>query len=293
MPTILQFGTTGQVARELIRRAPAMGVQITALSREDADLTHPEMCADAITHAGALDVVINAAAYTAVDQAESDEATALRVNGDAPGVMARACASRGIPLLHISTDYVFDGSARDPYPEDTPVNPLGAYGWTKLAGEQAVLAADGPAVILRTAWVFSAFGKNFVRTMLRLGAERDELGIVDDQRGGPTAAADIADALLTIAAACAAGHGQWGVFHFCGAPIATWRQFAEAIFERSLPPDRRPRVRPIRTEDYPTPARRPANSALDCRKIDAAYGIAQPSWEVSLGQVIEELQRGG
>ncbi len=189
MPAILQFGTTGQVARELIRRAPAMGAHITALSRTDADLTHPEVCADAITHAGALDVVINAAAYTAVDQAESDEATALRVNGDAPGAMARACASRGIPLLHISTDYVFDGSAPDPYPEDTPVNPLGAYGWTKLAGEQAVLAAGGPAVILRTAWVFSAFGKNFVRTMLRLGAERDELGIVDDQRGGPTAAA--------------------------------------------------------------------------------------------------------
>lgn len=293
MLSILQFGATGQVARELIRQGPAAGAQIVALSRADADLAHPEACVDAIARAGAVDVVINAAAYTAVDQAETDEATALRVNGDAPGAMARACAARNIPLLHVSTDYVFDGSTSGAYGEDAPVNPLGAYGWTKLAGEQAVWAAGGPTVILRTSWVFSAFGKNFVKTMLRLAEQRNELGVVDDQHGGPTAAGDIADALLKVARACADGRGQWGIFHFSGAPVTTWRRFAEAIFERALPPERRPRVRPIRTADYPTPAVRPANSALDCRRIAAAYGIAQPSWESSLERVIEELQIGG
>lgn len=283
----LVFGTTGQVGIELARRAPG-GVTVEALGRDRADLTDPAICAAAIAATDA-DIVINAAAYTAVDQAESDRETAHRVNAEAPGAMARAAAARGLPFLHVSTDYVFDGSGTRPWAEDDPVAPLGVYGETKLAGERAVAEAGGAHVILRTAWVFSAHGRNFVKTMLRAGAERDELSVVDDQRGGPTAAADIADALWTVAAAFQDGKGQSGTYHFAGAPSVSWAGFAEAIFACSSLP-RKPAIKRIPASDYPTPAKRPANSTLDCSRIRAAYGIDQPDWRKSLSEVIRELE---
>ena len=284
---LLIFGSTGMVATEL-RRLAGEGLAVTALGRDDADLANPEACAARVSEAEA-DVVINAAAWTAVDKAEEEETLATRINAQAPGAMAAASAARGIPFLHISTDYVFDGGGDRPWREDDPVAPLGAYGRSKLAGEQAVLAAGGHAVILRTAWVHAAHGQNFLRTMLRVGAERTRLAVVDDQRGGPTAAADIAVALVTIARACRAGRGVPGVFHFCGRPATTWCGFARAIFARAGWA-RTPEIEPIRTEDWPTPAARPANSVLDCAKIRAAYGIEQPDWRVSLETILAEIR---
>ena len=280
---ILMFGQTGQVATEILRRAG--DVEVEALNRAAADQTDPAACA-ALVAATDADIILNAAAYTAVDKAEEDEATAAIVNGETPTALAHAAAARAIPFLHVSTDYVFDGSGETPWREDDKTAPLGAYGWTKLAGETGVTAAGGPHAILRTSWVFSAHGGNFVKTMLRLGAERDALSIVDDQIGGPTAAGDIAEALLTMARAFHAGQGASGVYHFAGAPAVSWRVFAEAIFaEAALTVA----VAPIPTEDYPTPAKRPLNSRLDCAKIRAEYGIDQPDWRTSLKQVIGEL----
>jgi dTDP-4-dehydrorhamnose reductase len=280
--TTLVFGRTGQVAIEL-RRAMADAV---FLGRGDADLTDPAACAAAIRDRRPA-TVINAAAYTAVDQAETDAATAHTVNAEAPGAMAQACSDLGIPFLHISTDYVFDGTSDRPWHEDDPVGPLGVYGRTKLDGERFVAAAGGPYVILRTAWVFSAHGKNFVKTMLRFGRERPELRVVADQHGGPTPAADIAAALATIARAFAAGQGVPGIFHFSGAPPTTWADFAKTIFDTAGLPAR---VARITTTDYPTPARRPQNSILDCSRIASSYGIAQPDWRTGLVQVLAELE---
>jgi dTDP-4-dehydrorhamnose reductase len=286
----LIFGTSGQLGIELARRAPE-GVTVAALGRDRADLTDPAACAAAIEATDA-DMIINAAAYTAVDQAESDRDTAFLVNAEAPGAMARAAATRGLPFLHVSTDYVFDGSGTRPWAENDPVAPLGVYGESKLAGERAVAAAGGGHVILRTAWVFSAHGKNFLKTMLRVGAGRDGLSVVDDQRGGPTAASDIADALWTITAAFQNGKGQSGIFHFAGTPSVSWADFAEAIFAQASSP-KKPQIKRIPTSDYPTPAKRPANSTLDCSRIRAVYGIEQPDWRKSLAYVIGELERAG
>lgn len=284
---ILVFGTTGQLARELLRRAP-QGMTLTALGRGRADLADPAACTAAIAAADA-DLVINAAAHTAVDLAESEPLLADTVNGTTPGAMATAAAKRGLPFLHVSTDYVFDGSGTSAWREDDPVAPLGAYGRSKLLGERLIAEAGGAPVILRTAWVFSAHGKNFVKTMLRVGAERETLSVVDDQRGGPTAAADIADALFTIARAFGEGRGQPGTYHFAGAPTVSWADFAEAIFAASSLP-RKPVVNRIPTSAYPTPAQRPANSALDCSRILETYGISQPDWRKSLSDVIKELE---
>jgi dTDP-4-dehydrorhamnose reductase len=284
---VLMFGATGQVATE-IRRLAGPDLAVRALGRGEADLADPEACAAHVAAAEA-DVAINAAAYTAVERAEAEEDLATVVNGAAPGAMARAAAARGMPFLHVSTDYVFDGSGDRPWREDDPVAPLGAYGRSKLAGERAVAAAGGPHVILRTAWVFAAHGHNFVGTMLRVGAERDRLTVVDDQRGGPTAAADIAAALVAVSRAFAAGRGVSGVFHFCGAPTVTWRGFAQEIF-RQADWIRAPEVAPIATADWPTPAARPKNSALDCARIAADYGVAQPDWRASLDTIIAELR---
>uniref|UniRef100_UPI0039B88FF6 dTDP-4-dehydrorhamnose reductase n=1 Tax=Albidovulum sp. TaxID=1872424 RepID=UPI0039B88FF6 len=278
---------TGQLGIELARTAPR-GTLLLAFGREAADLAHPETCA-ALVATTDVDVVINAAAYTAVDAAETDRETAHLVNAEAPGAMARAAARRAIPFLHVSTDYVFDGSGTRPWREEDPVAPLGVYGQTKLAGERAIIAADGPHAILRTSWVFSAHGRNFVKTMLRLAAERETLSVVDDQRGGPTAAADIAVTLWTVARAFAEGRGSSGVFHYAGAPTVSWAGFAEAVLAASALA-RRPSVRRIASADYPTPARRPANSALDCARIRATYGIEQPDWRASLARVIRELE---
>lgn len=285
---ILVFGTTGQVAIELARNAPLVGADLTALGRDRADLTDPAACAAAV-EAAAVDIVINAAAYTAVDQAEAEPDIARLVNAEAPGAMARAAARRGLPFLHVSTDYVFDGASPRPWREQDPTGPLGVYGATKLEGERQIVAAGGPHVILRTAWVFSAHGRNFVKTMLRLGADRDSLSVVDDQRGGPTAAHEIAKALLAIACAFHEGRGHSGIFHFAGQPACSWADFAEATFAASSLP-RRPTVTRIPTSAYPTPARRPANSVLDCTLIRDTYGIGQPDWRTGLARVVGELE---
>lgn len=282
MRGLLVFGRTGQVARELARRAP----EALFLGREAADLTDPESCAAAIrAHAPAA--IINAAAHTAVDRAESEAEAARLVNAAAPAAMARAAAELGVPFLHVSTDYVFDGSGDRPWREDDPTGPLGVYGATKLAGERGVAEAGGQWAVLRTSWVFSAHGANFVRTMLRLGAERDALSIVADQTGGPTPAAAIAEALLVMARAMQAGTGG-GIYHFSGAPDASWADFAAEIFARS---GMSVRITPIATADYPTPARRPLNSRLDCTRIERDFGIPRPDWRRGLDEVLAELER--
>lgn len=279
--TPLVFGRTGQVATELGRLMP--GARF--LGRAEADLADPAACAAAI-RAHAPEVVINAAAWTAVDAAEAGEAAARVVNADAPAAMARAAATRGLPILHLSSDYVFDGSGDRPWrPADRPA-PLSAYGRTKLAGEEGVRAAGGAHLILRTSWVFSAHGTNFVKTMLRLSESRDRLGVVADQTGGPTPAAAIADALLAIAAAFAAGRGAGGTFHLSGRPDTSWADFARAIFAAA---GRRVTVDDIATAAWPTPARRPANSRLDCTSLAASYGIARPDWRDGLADVLAEL----
>lgn len=283
MQGLLVFGRTGQVARELAERAPGA----VFLGRDDADLTDPDACAQALRSA-APRLVINAAAYTAVDRAEAEAETAHLVNALAPAAMARAAAGLGVPLLHISTDYVFDGSGDAPRTEDAPTAPLGVYGSTKLAGENGVIDAGGQSAILRTSWVFSAHGGNFVKTMLRLGAERDELGIVADQVGGPTAAADIADALLAMGKAMLANPERRGIYHFAGTPDASWADLAVEIFAQArLACD----VRRIATSEYPTPARRPLNSRLDCGAIARDFGITRPDWRKGLAEVLARLEQ--
>ena len=280
---LLIFGQTGQVARELIRRVPA-GVTLVALGRDRADLTDPATCALAIDRTDA-DAVINAAAWTAVDKAEADLDAAMVVNGDAPTAMARAAADRGLPFLHLSTDYVFDGAGDQPFAPDHPTAPLGAYGRSKLAGEVGVRAAGGPHLILRTSWVVSAHGANFVKTMLRLGADRDNLTVVADQIGGPTPAAAIADALF-IAARAMIGGAAGGTHHFAGAPDTSWADFARQIMARARLDCQ---ITDIPTSAYPTPARRPLNSRLDCTSFTAAFGIPRPDWQAGLDAILQEL----
>jgi dTDP-4-dehydrorhamnose reductase len=281
---VLVFGRYGQVSTEIIRRGG--DAEITALSSTEADFLHPDDCA-AVVRWSEADVIINAAAYTNVDGAEEAISEAMLINAETPGAIARAAARRDVPLIHISTDYVFDGSPGRPWRVDDPTGPLSTYGRSKLAGEEVVAAAGGQHAILRTSWVFSAHGGNFVKTMLRVGAGRDALNVVDDQIGGPTAAADIADAVLTIAKAFHENRGVSGVYHFSGGPDVSWRGFAEAIFLASGMPVE---AMPITTADWPTTAVRPANSQLDCAKITEDYGIARPDWRVALTDVLAKLK---
>lgn len=281
---VLAIGRIGQLGMELGRRCPP-DWHLTALDFPEIDLTDPEASAAVIAQAH-VDLVINAAAYTAVDRAESEEETAHLINAAAPSAMARAAAARGIPFLHVSTDYVYDGGGTAPFTPASPTGPLNAYGQTKLAGDLGITAAGGPHAILRTSWVFSAHGGNFVKTMLRLGKEREALTIVGDQIGGPTAAGDIADALINIAQAFKDGRGQSGIYHFSGAPDISWAGFAAEIFAQA---EISCTVEEIPTSAYPTPARRPANSRLDCSAIEAAFGISRPDWRQSLTAVLKEL----
>ena len=280
--TILVFGKTGQVATELQRAA-----DVFALGRTEVDLNDPEACARAIAETDAQ-AVINAAAYTAVDRAEADEARATRINGYAPGAMARAATARDIPFVHISTDYVFAGDGDTPFRTDHPTGPLSAYGRSKLLGEEAVRAAGGRHAILRTSWVVSAHGTNFVKTMLRLGAERPRLTIVADQIGGPTCAADIAAACLEISAQLRADPSKSGTYHFAGGPDVSWADFARTIFARA---GLAPEVVDIPTTDYPTPARRPLNSRMDMTTTTDVFGIARPDWRIGLDNILADLDR--
>jgi dTDP-4-dehydrorhamnose reductase len=286
---LLVLGAAGQIGRELCRLRWPANYRITGFDRAEIDITRREAVADAMRHERP-DIVINAAAYTAVDRAESEAEAAFSVNTGGPGHLAAACKTAGIPLIHISTDYVFDGSKEGAYREDDPVNPLGVYGRSKEAGDRAVREALVEHVILRTAWVYSAHGHNFVRTMLRLASERPILRVVADQIGSPTSAADAARAIAAIVPHLAAGKRHWGTYHFAGAGAVSWYGFAKAIFEFAAPwrgPP--PQVEAITTAEYPTPARRPANSVLDCRHIAEAFGIRPRPWRDALADVIREL----
>ncbi|WP_299151806.1 dTDP-4-dehydrorhamnose reductase [uncultured Tateyamaria sp.] len=281
---ILVFGHSGQVATEL-RSLARDGVQITALDRSRADLCDPAACTRAIAD-HAPDAVINAAAYTAVDQAETDEATAHLVNAKAPATMAQACAALDIPFVTLSTDYVFSGAGSRPWQPDDPTEPQGAYGRTKRDGEEGVIKAGGRHAILRTSWVVSAHGTNFVKTMLRLGAGRDALSIVSDQVGGPTPARDIAAACIEVAQALKMDAGTTGIYHFAGYPDTSWADFARAIFDAA---GLSCTVSDIPSSAYPTPATRPLNSRMDCTTLEQTFGITRPDWRQSLAHILKDL----
>jgi dTDP-4-dehydrorhamnose reductase len=276
---ILVFGKTGQVARELQRRTR----DAVFLGRDNADLSDPKACADQITE-HAPSCVINAAAYTAVDRVEEETDLAHTVNAEAPKAMAQAAQSLGIPFLHISTDYVFEGTGQTPFLPNDPVAPIGAYGKSKLAGEIGVREVHAAPVILRTSWVFSAHGANFVKAMLTHGAKNDTLRVVCDQIGGPTPAADIAAALLTMADPAAPAPS--GTYHFSGAPDISWADFAREIFAQADMPTK---VVDIPTSEYKTLAKRPLNSRLNCDSLHQACGISRPDWRVGLAEVLKEL----
>jgi len=279
---LLIFGKDGQVSTALEERCP----EATFLGMDEANFTDPEACA-ALVGVHKPELVINAVAYTAVDKAEEEEATAALINAEAPGAIARACAAQNIPFLHISTDYVYDGSGTQPWKPTDPTGPLSAYGRTKLAGDEAVAAAGCPFAIMRTAWVFSETGGNFVKTMLRLGAERDKLTIVADQIGGPTPADGIAEAILTMADAFLAGKGRSGIYHYTGSPHVSWADFAREIFTQAHVDCA---VEDIPSSAYPTPAARPFNSRMDCSDINKYFGIEEPNWKAALAQVLTRLE---
>ena len=287
----LLLGGTGQVGEEIRRLALPDNVAIVAPGRDALELRDSQAIVRTIA-AQPWSAVINAAAYTDVDRAESEEALAFAVNAEAPARLAAETARRGIPLIHISTDYVFDGRNGAPYVEGDEVGPLNAYGRSKLAGERGVSAANARHVILRTSWLYSPYRKNFVKTILRLAAERDRLTVVADQRGCPTAASDIAKACVDIALRCASEpeRAPYGIFHFAGAGEATWFEFAGAIVEMAAGRlGRSPRVVPIGTCDYPTPARRAADTRLDCSRIVREYRIAPRPWRKALEETVDRL----
>ena len=285
---MLVLGGSGQLALALSAAAEAAGIACARIGRPAFDFDRPETVAalDAVP----ARLIVNAAAYTAVDAAEGDAAAAERANAAGPALLAAHCARRGIPLVHISTDYVFDGSKGAPYVETDPTAPLGVYGATKLAGERAVMAAWPRTVILRTAWVYSATGRNFARTMLGAARKTDTLRVVADQRGCPTTAADLAAAIVAIAPRLSDGweDGLAGIYHAAGGGETTWHGLAVALFEEAGRHGlKMPTVTPIATSDWPTPVRRPADSRLDCGKLARVFGVALPHWRDSVAPVVD------
>ena len=283
--SILVTGGTGQLASAL---AAAGGIH--RVGRPDFDFDRPRTI-ETVFRAAAPRLVVNAAAYTGVDAAENDADAAFRANRDGPALLARLCAEANVPLIHISTDYVFDGTKTDPYVEADLVAPQGVYGASKLAGEQAIMRSDAKAIILRAAWVYATTGKNFVRTMLTLGKTRDRLTVVSDQHGCPTAAADLADAIRAIIARIDAGGWQpnyRGIFHAAGTGATTWFGLAVATFEEASRYGAKvPDVAPILTTEWPTPAKRPANSRLDSTRLHDVFGVRFPPWRTSLARTVE------
>lgn len=289
MTDILVFGRNGQLARSLASGRWPHGFQPIFLDRSEADFNEPGQLAEKILLQRPALVII-AAAFTAVDAAEDDAATAMRVNAAAPEAIAQATAALGIPVIHVSTDYVFDGGHGLPYTEaDTP-KPLNVYGRSKLAGEQLVAAANPHHIILRTSWVYSAIGRNFVKTMIRAAETRDEVSVVADQFGNPTAAGDLADAIIDLVPHLLRGSRPFGLFHAAGAESASWHEFAEAIFnileERGR---RRPANKPIATADWPTPAKRPLDSRLACGAASRRLGIRLRGYSDALPGVIDAV----
>lgn len=283
MTKLLVFGYSGQVASEMRRLAPEFEPDAVFLSRAEADLEQPDMLAGLIERHAPEQVVI-AAAYTAVDKAESEEGVARLVNADAPKAIAAACARAGVPVIHISTDFVFNGQETRPYREEDPVAPLGVYGATKLEGERAVLGASEQNVVLRTSWVFSRFGRNFAKTMIRLGRERDRLTIVSDQIGQPTPARALAEAIYALCRRLDDGDQIAGLYHYSGRGAVSWADFARAVIEAA---DIQTEVCDIPTTDYPTPAKRPAWSVLDCTKFEHKFDARMPDWRDYLPEVVQ------
>jgi len=292
---ILLFGANGQLGQEMVRASAARGMSLVALSHAEADIADATAVREAIArHKPAL--VVNAAAYTKVDLAETDVEAARRGNDIGAALLGEACAAAGIPLVHVSTDYVFDGTKPTAYVETDAVSPASSYGRSKEAGERVLRAATPRHVILRTSWVYSEFGHNFLKTILRLAATRDELRIVADQRGCPTSTLDLAEAVLSIAPRLIAGEEVWGTYHFAGSGVTTWHGFASRIVAAQAPfTGRTPRVTPITTAEYPLPARRPANSELDCSLFARIFGIRARPWTEEtdrITRVLVEAQLG-
>jgi dTDP-4-dehydrorhamnose reductase len=282
MNHLLVLGAQGQIGRAVVARAFNEGVVCVAPTRLECDITDAAAVANAVAGSG---IVINCAAYTAVDRAESEVETAYRVNAIGAGNVAAACAQANIPLIHLSTDYVFAGECVRPLKEDDVAQPLNAYGRSKLEGEVAVRERLRAHIVLRTSWVFSSTGQNFVKTMLRLAEERREIRVVEDQIGGPTAADDIAVAVLRIARiSTQMSFAEWGTYHFSGSPAASWYEFASAILR-----DWEGKLVPISSQDYSTPARRPLYSVLDCSRISRVFGLQSPDWRISLRKVCDQL----
>ena len=278
---ILLFGKTGQVAKELCNRP-----NVTAIGRDKADFTEPQKIIEIVKSTDA-DIIINAVAYTSVDLAEEEFELANIINGTTVKELAKVSASRNIPFLHISTDYVFKGDGNLNWKTTDQTNPQNSYGKSKLIGESGILEAGGPYVILRTSWVFSSHGNNFVKTMLRLASNNNELSIVKDQIGGPTCAKDIANALWKIASDFYAGNGITGIYHFSGKPNSSWANFASEIFFQT---HQDIKIKQILTKDFLTKAKRPLNSRLDCSSLRIDYGIKQPEWKKGLTNVLANLK---
>jgi dTDP-4-dehydrorhamnose reductase len=289
---VLVAGRTGQLAVALLERLPRDGHEVVALEAPELDLTDRGAIERALDQS-APEAVINAAAFTAVDKAEAQRELAFAVNAIGAGMLADAAAKRGLPFVHISTDYVFSGEGGAPYAEDAATGPTGVYGESKLAGERAVLMHNPRSAVLRTAWVCSPHGANFVKTMLRLGTERDTVSVVADQRGAPTFAADLADAIARMMprlVSAPAGDEGFGLFHLTGLPHTTWHGFAEAIFAGAVARGHKvPALKAITTAEYPTPAKRPADGRLDCGRITRIHGIVPADWRQSLSECLDTL----
>ena len=285
------IGSKGQLGWELVRRAEHRRYKALALDLPEIDIVQPASIKDNLSSKN-LSLVINAAAYTAVDQAESEPALACAVNRDGSANLADFCEQAGLPLIHISTDYVFDGSKAGSYCEGDPVAPLGVYGQSKEAGESEVRRRIQEHLIIRTAWLYGVHGHNFVKTMLRFGKEKESMRVVDDQTGCPTFAADLANAILLMTDPILSGkETPWGTYHYCGGGSTTWCGFAKAIFEIAKKYDvfSVREVIPITTAEYPTPVKRPTNSVLDCSKMESNFGICQRPWIQSLTDMIDEV----
>lgn len=290
---VLQFGATGALSRELTARAEQKGVTLKALSRAEVDLADPAAVRRAIEAEPAVDLVINAAAYTAVDKAESEPEAAYAVNAYAPAAMASACRARGAALVHVSTDMVFSGSKSGAYVEDDAVGPLHVYGASKLAGEEAVLARCDRAVVLRVSWLFSIYGQNFLQAMLRLAKTQPLLKVVDDQFARPTASADVAAFLLDVAprlAAAPAGAPEWGRLHYANAGVVNRFEMARAIFELAWPDEPLPAMEPAPTSAFNMPARRALNAVLGTARLETLFGHSPRPWRTALAEVVAQLR---
>ncbi len=284
---VLVTAAQGQVGHALTSMAKDSSFDIVSLPRQQLDITNKPSIQRAMEQIKP-DILVNAAAYTAVDKAEADQDAAYRVNEMGSANLAHACHQSDIPLIHISTDYVYSGDQPQPYVEGDTPHPVNVYGASKLAGDKAIASIHDRHIILRTSWVFGLHGNNFVKTMLHLGKERDELGVIDDQYGCPTAAEDIAETVFKLCKAIQSGKAMWGLYHYCGQPAISWYGFACRIFERAkaMGFDLNIGVKPITTEDYPTPAKRPKSTILDCRRIKTRYNIEQPDWHKRLDAII-------